>query len=94
MEKFNEDNNIPNIFLAVTPILIIFLSNLFFSKIFYQLIDGSYLSKYNLSLDNVSGTWSVIISIVISTLFIIITNFRKISNLNKVLVLLLGMEVL
>lgn len=84
-DKFNEDNNIPNIFLAVTPILIIFLSNLFFSKIFYQLIDGSYLSKYNLALDNVSGTWSVIISIVISTLFIIITNFRKISNLNKVL---------
>ncbi len=84
-DNFNEDKNIPNIFLAVTPILIIFLSNLFFSKIFYQLIDGSYLSKYNLALDNVSGTWSVIISIVISTLFIIITNFRKISNLNKVL---------
>lgn len=84
-DNSNEDKNIPSIFLAVTPILIIFLSNLFFSKIFYQLIDGSYLSKYNLSLDNVSGTWSVIISIVISTLFIIITNFRKISNLNKVL---------
>lgn len=84
-DNFNEDKNVPNIFLAVTPILIIFLSNLFFSKIFYQLIDGSYLSKYNLALDNVSGTWSVIISIVISTLFIIITNFRKISNLNKVL---------
>lgn len=84
-DNFSQDKNIPNIFLAVTPILIIFLSNLFFSKIFYQLIDGSYLSKYNLALDNVSGTWSVIISIVISTLFIIITNFRKISNLNKVL---------
>lgn len=84
-DNFNEDEHIPNIFLAVAPILIIFLSNLFFSKIFYQLIDGSYLSKYNLVLDNVSGTWSVIISIVISILFIIITNFRKISNLNKVL---------
>ena len=81
----NEDKYIPNIFLAVSPILIIFLSNLFFSKIFYQLIDGSYLSKYNLSLDNVSGTWSVIISIVISILFIVITNFKKISNLNKIL---------
>lgn len=84
-DNSNEDKNIPSIFLAVTPILIIFLSNLFFSKIFYQLIDGSYLSKYNLVLDNVSGTWSVIISIVISILFIIIINFRKISNLNKVL---------
>ena len=41
-DNSNEDKNIPSIFLAVTPILIIFLSNLFFSKIFYQLIDGSY----------------------------------------------------
>lgn len=86
IEDSNTDcNNIPNIFLAVTPILIIFLSNLFFSKVFYNLIDGSYLSKYNLTLDNVSGTWSVIISIVIAILFIIIFNFKKISNLNKVL---------
>lgn len=83
--NFTEDKNIPNIFLAITPILIIFLSNLFFSKVFYKLIDGSYLEKYNLVLDNISGTWSVIISIVIAILFIIITNFKKIANLNKVL---------
>ena len=76
---------LPNVFLSVSPILLIFVSNLFFSKVFYKLVDGSYLSQYNLVLDNVSGTWSVIISIVISILFILILNFRKISNLNKVL---------
>lgn len=76
---------LPNVFLSVSPILLIFISNLFFSKVFYKLVDGSYLSQYNLVLDNVSGTWSVIISIVISILFILILNFRKISNLNKVL---------
>ena len=83
--KSNENTNIPKILLAVTPILIIFISNLFFSKVFYKLVDGSYLSKYNLVLDNVSGTWSVIISIVIAILFIILINFKKISNLNQVL---------
>ena len=84
-DKSSENTNIPKILLAVTPILIIFISNLFFSKVFYKLVDGSYLSKYNLVLDNVSGTWSVIISIVIAILFIILINFKKISNLNQVL---------
>ena len=84
-DSFVEEKDIPNIFLAVAPILIIFVSNLFFSKVFYKMVDGSYLSKYNLVLDNVSGTWSVIISIVIAILFIIVLNFKKISNLNKVL---------
>ena len=84
-DKSSENNNIPKILLAVTPILIIFISNLFFSKVFYKLVDGSYLSKYNLVLDNVSGTWSVIISIVIAILFIVLINFKKISNLNQVL---------
>lgn len=78
-------NSLPNIYLSITPILIIFISNLFFSKIFYKLIDGSYLDKYNLTLDNVSGTWSVIISIAISILFILIINYKKINNLNSVL---------
>ena len=80
-----ESNNLPNIYLSITPILIIFISNLFFSKIFYKIIDGSYLDKYNLTLGNVSGTWSVIISIVISILFILIINYKKINNLNSVL---------
>lgn len=84
-DNFIEEKNIPNIILAVTPILIIFVSNLFFSKVFYKMVDGSYLEKYNLVLDNVSGTWSVIISIVIAILFIIVLNFKKISNFNKVL---------
>lgn len=76
---------LPNILLAISPILIIFISNLFFSKVFYKLIDGSYLSNYNLTLDNVSGTWSVIISIVISILFILALNFGRIFNLSKIL---------
>lgn len=77
--------NLPNIFIAVFPILLIFAMNLFFSKIFYPSINGSYLQKYNTTLENVSGTWSVIISIVIADLFILVTNFKKIENLKAVL---------
>ena len=76
---------LPNIFISVLPILIIFASNLFFSKIYYALVDGTYLENFNTTLSNVSGTWSVIISIVIADLFLVITNYKKIKNLKAVL---------
>ncbi|RDY28257.1 GntP family permease [Romboutsia weinsteinii] len=85
-EDLNEsDEELPNIFLAILPIVIIFVSNLFFSKIFYPRVDGSYLGQYNTTLSSVSGTWSVIISIVISIIYIITLNFNKIKHMSNVL---------
>ena len=77
-----ENESLPCIFISVLPILIIFISNFTLSKIYYPNIDGSYLEKYGVSLDNVSGTWSVIISIVIAIIFILALNFKKLPNLN------------
>ena len=77
--------NLPSIFKAIIPIIIIFIVNLFFSKVYYENIDGSYLKEFNTTLSNVSGTWSVIIAIVLADLFLIITNFKKIKNLKSVL---------
>lgn len=88
IEKDNEElikDELPNIFVSIFPILIIFAANLFFSKIYYPTIDGSYLEGYNTVLSNVSGTWSVIISIVIADIFLVLTNFKKIKNLKFVL---------
>lgn len=76
---------LPNIFVSVFPILIIFIANLFFSKIYYPSIEGSYLEEYNTVLSSVSGTWSVIISIVIADVYLVLTNFKKIKNLKGVL---------
>lgn len=76
---------LPNIFVSVFPILIIFIANLFFSKVYYPSIEGSYLEEYNTVLSNVSGTWSVIISIVIADVYLVLTNFKKIKNLKGVL---------
>lgn len=77
--------NLPNIFRAVTPIIIIFITNLSFSKVYYENINGEYLSSFNTTLSNVSGTWSVIIAIVLADLFIILTNYKNIKNLKSVL---------
>ena len=73
-EKLTEEN-LPNIF----------VSNLFFSKVYYPSVDGAYLEKFNTTLGNVSGTWSVIISIVIADLFLVITNFKKLKNIKSIL---------
>ena len=86
-DNISEENseNLPSIFKAMLPIMIIFIINLFFSKVYYENIDGSYLSKFNTTLSNVSGTWSVIIAIVLSDIFILLTNFKKIKNIKSVL---------
>lgn len=81
----NDYSNLPSIFKAILPILIIFVTNLFFSKIYYANVDGSYLSKFGTTLSSISGTWSVIIAIVSADVFIILTNFKTIKNLKSVL---------
>ena len=70
-------SNLPNIFSAILPIIIIFVTNLFFSKVYYENIDGSYLSEFGTTLSSVSGTWSVIIAIVLADVFIVLTNLKK-----------------
>ena len=65
------------------PILIIFITNFTLSKFYFPNIDGSYLDKYGVTLDKVSGTWSVIISIVLAIIYIILLNFKNFKNLNS-----------
>lgn len=86
-EKFtiNDSNNLPSFLKSIFPILIIFIANLFFSKVYYPQVDGSYLSKFNTSLSSVSGTWSVIIAIFLADLFLVLTNYKKMNNLKTVL---------
>lgn len=80
-----DSKELPSILLAVLPILIIFIVNLYLSKIHYPKADSTYLSNYGLSLNNVAGTWSVIISIVLGILFILIVQFKKLHNLRELL---------
>ena len=83
--KIDSNENLPNIILSIMPILIIFITNFTLSKFYFPNTDGSYLDKYGVTLDKVSGTWSVIISIVLAIIYIILLNFKKFKNLNAYL---------
>lgn len=83
--KIDSNENLPNIIVSIIPILIIFITNFTLSKFYFPNTDGSYLNQYGITLDKVSGTWSVIIAIVISIIYIILLNYKKLKNLNNTL---------
>ena len=83
--KIDSNEKLPNVIVSIIPILIIFITNFTLSKFYYPHIDGSYLEQYGVTLDKVSGTWSVIISIIISIVYIILLNYKKLKNLNNTL---------
>lgn len=71
---------LPGIAMAVIPILIILVVNLVFSKIVYPSADGAYMEEFESTLEANSGTWSVLIGMLVSILFIIVSNFTKIKD--------------
>jgi len=72
--------NIPGIMMAVIPILIILVVNLALSKIVYPSVDGSYMEEFGSTLEANSGTWSVLLGMLVSILFIMVFNFTKIKE--------------
>ena len=83
IHKIDESETLPNILISVIPILIIFVTNFVLSKFYFPNTNGDYLKQYGITLDKVSGTWSVIIAIVLAIVYIIIINFKIFENLNK-----------
>lgn len=72
--------NIPGIVMAVIPILIILVVNLVLSKIVYPSVNGSYMEEFGSTLEANSGTWSVLLGMLVSIIFIIVFNFGKIKE--------------
>lgn len=66
--------------MAVISILTILVINLVLSKIVYSSVDGSYMEEFESTLEANSGTWSVLIGMLVSILFIIVSNFTKIKD--------------
>ena len=83
IHKIDESETLPSILISVIPILIIFITNFVLSKFYFPNTNGDYLKQYGITLDKVSGTWSVIIAIVVAIVYIIIINFKRFKNLNK-----------
>lgn len=86
----NQDNDstpMPSTFISILPIITIVILNLFFSKVYYPSIDGSYLKNYKTVLSKVSGNWSVILALIFSIILIIAINYKKLvkKGLNVIL---------
>ncbi|MCD8299661.1 MAG: GntP family permease [Clostridiales bacterium] len=76
------DDQIPNIVMAFAPIVIILVLNLVLSKVIYPRMDGAYLvEQFDTTLDANSGTWSVLLAMMASILFMIFVNLKKLKGI-------------
>ena len=73
--------DVPPIYLAILPIVLMFGLNLFLSKVYFPGVSGGYLEDYGTTLASVAGNWSVIIAIVISIVVILLMNIKKLKNI-------------
>lgn len=75
------NSNLPNFWLAITPIVIVILLNYICVAYIFSNIDTSYLAqkKYGAtSLKTVAGNWAIIVALFASIIFLIAMHFRKI----------------
>ncbi|MCY6957325.1 GntP family permease [Clostridium brassicae] len=76
-------SNVPNFWLAITPILIVLVLNYVLGKMYFTSVDTSYLKDYGTALGKVKGIWSLIISLIIGILFTLITNRSRLKSAMK-----------
>lgn len=77
---FSKDD-IPNFWIAVTPIFIVIILNYVCIKFIFPNIDASYLSDVKFGATNiktVAGNWAIIVAIFFSIVFLLATNYKKI----------------
>jgi H+/gluconate symporter-like permease len=76
-----DENNLPSLTLAILPIILVLIINFILSK--FVFVAGKYngdylkLEPYLTELSKVSGTWSLIIALVIGIIFTILFNLKR-----------------
>ncbi len=67
--------------MAFVPVLIILVVNLVLSKLVYPNVDGAYLEEmFDSTLAANSGTWSVLLGMLVAIIFMIVTNFKQLKK--------------
>jgi H+/gluconate symporter-like permease len=71
--------NLPNVLVAITPILIVLVLNFVLSKYYFATYDGAYLeaAPFNTKLASVKGMWSLIVSLVVAIIATIVLNYKR-----------------
>ena len=84
-EPVNE--SLGNFFIAILPILLVLVLNFLLSKFVFveSFMDWGDLSKYNTTIQKVGGTWALIVSLLISILICLFTNYKKFDHPVKII---------
>lgn len=77
--------SIPTFFIAILPIILVLIISFIFSKFIFPNMDLSYLSQYKTTSSKVIGNWSLIVSLVISIVVALLTNFKHMKNVLRTL---------
>lgn len=81
LELKGADEKLPSFGAAILPILVVLVGNLIFSKAVFPNVDGAYLeTDYATTLGAVTGTWSLVLSLLLGTLLAIAMNFKLFKN--------------
>ncbi|QGU94241.1 GntP family permease [Clostridium bovifaecis] len=82
-----DDNNLPNLIVALIPIILVLAINFILSKFVYVegVYDGAYLAEkpFLTTLGKVGGTWSLIIALVVAILITIVMNVKRLSSARR-----------
>lgn len=87
--KANEDiavtaeEDLPPFSTSIIPIIVVLVLNYILGRVVYPKIDGSYLEKFGTDLQSVSGTWSLIISLIAAVLLTILLNRKRFDSILK-----------
>lgn len=87
-QNFTPNFQIPPLWLALTPIVLVILGNYLFSKWIIPLWDHAYLAEAKfggIELSAVLGIWSIILALMLACLFVIIANLERWIDLNATL---------
>jgi len=77
-----DEKDLPSLGLALLPIILVLVINFIFSKFIFVAgkYNGDYLKDYGTKLASVSGTWSLVIALVISIVITILLNLKNLKN--------------
>lgn len=73
--------DLPSFIVALAPMITVIVLNLILSRFYYPGVDGAYLEGYNTTLQTVSGTWSLIIALVVGIILTLLLNLKRFDSI-------------
>lgn len=77
------DGNLPNFWLAISPVAIVFLLNFVLTKYYFTM--PSVIAMYEKYEIKVNGTWPVVIGLAVAIVFILLSMRKYLKEINKVM---------